>query len=127
MIKPDAVAAGAEGQIVSRFESMGFAILRMEMKHLSADEAERFYELHRGKEFYERLVEFITSGPVLGILLEGPDAVVRIREAMGATDPALAAEGTLRKLFGTTITHNAVHGSDSHENALREAKIFFGE
>jgi nucleoside-diphosphate kinase len=127
MVKPDAVARGAVGQIVSRFESMGFVIVRMEMKRLSVDEAERFYEPHRGKEFYGKLVDFITSGPVVGILLEGPDAVARAREAMGATDPSLASEGTLRKLFGTTITHNAVHGSDSPENVLREAGIFFGD
>ncbi len=126
MIKPDGVASGAVGQIISRFESMGFAILRLEMKRLVRDEAERFYKPHRGKEFYEHLVEFITSGPVVGILLEGPDAVSRVREAMGATDPSRAAEGTLRRLFGTTITRNAVHGSDSPENVLREAGIFFG-
>ncbi|MGB9589622.1 MAG: nucleoside-diphosphate kinase [candidate division WOR-3 bacterium] len=126
MIKPDAVAKGVIGQIITRFESMGFAILRMEMKRLSQGEAERFYEPHRGKEFYGKLVDFITSGPVVGILLGGPDAVFRVREAMGTTDPAGAKPGTLRRLFGTDITHNAIHGSDSPENVAREAGIFFG-
>ena len=126
MIKPDAVARGAVGQIVSRFEAMGFTILRMEMKRLSRGEAERFYEPHRGKEFYEKLVDFITSGPVVGILLEKENAVQVARAIIGATDPKEAARDTIRWQLGTDITRNAVHGSDSPENVLREAGIFFG-
>ncbi|MEO0181561.1 MAG: nucleoside-diphosphate kinase [candidate division WOR-3 bacterium] len=126
MIKPDAVARGVVGQIISRFETMGFAILKMEMKRLSRDEAERFYEPHRAKDFYGKLVDFITSGPVVGLLLEREGAVSSAREIIGSTDPGEAAEGTLRRLFGTDITQNAVHASDSPENVLREAGIFFG-
>lgn len=126
MVKPDAVARGVVGQIISRFELEGFAILRMEMKRLSVDEAERFYEPHKDKDFYAKLVEFITSGPVVGLLLEREDAVSFAREIIGDTDPAKAEKGTIRREIGTDITHNAVHGSDSPENALREWEIFFG-
>lgn len=125
LIKPDAVAKGAIGQIISRFEAMGFTILRMEMRRLSRDEAERFYEPHRGKEFYRGLVEFITSGPVVGILLEKENAVPFARAIIGATDPRESARDTIRRQLGTDIIHNAVHGSDSPENVLREAGIFF--
>ncbi len=126
MIKPDAVARCAVGQIISRFESEGFAILKIEMKRLSREEAERFYEPHRGKDFYGRLVDFITSGPVVGILLEKENAVPVARAIIGATDPKEAERNTIRWQLGTDITHNAVHGSDSPENVLREAGIFFG-
>ena len=125
MIKPDAVARGAVGRIILQFEGAGFTILRMGMKHLSRDEAERFYEPHRGKDFYERLVEFITSGPVVGLLLEREDAVSVARAIIGATDPKEAVRDTIRWQLGTDITHNAVHGSDSPENVLRESGIFF--
>mgnify|MGYP001103348436 CR=1 FL=1 len=126
LIKPDAVARGATGQIIARFESEGFKVLRLEMKRLPREDAERFYEPHRGKDFYENLVDFITSGPVVGILLERENAVQAAREIIGATNPADAERGTIRSLFGTDITRNAVHGSDSPENVIREAGIFFG-
>lgn len=126
LIKPDAVAKGVIGQIISRFESEGFRVLRLEMKRLSRESAERFYEPHRGKGFYESLVDFITSGPVVGMLLERENAVSAVREIIGATNPSESKPGTLRNQFGTDITRNAVHASDSPENAIREAEIFFG-
>ena len=125
MIKPDAVKKRVIGKIISMLEEAGFDIKDMRMKRFTREEAERFYEVHRERPFFGELVEFITSGPVVGICIEGEDIVKRIRDFIGATDPKKAAPGTIRALYGTDISHNAVHASDSPENAERELKFFF--
>ena len=125
MIKPDAVKKRVIGKIISMVEEAGFDIKDMRMKRFTREEAERFYEVHRERPFFGELVEFITSGPVVGICIEGEDIVKRIRDFIGATDPKKAAPGTIRALYGTDISHNAVHASDSPENAERELKFFF--
>ena len=125
MIKPDAVKKRVIGKIISMLEEAGFDIKDIRMKRFTREEAERFYEVHRERPFFGELVEFITSGPVVGICIEGEDIVKRIRDFIGATDPKKAAPGTIRALYGTDISHNAVHASDSPENAERELKFFF--
>jgi nucleoside-diphosphate kinase len=125
IIKPDAVAKNVIGGIVSRFEQEGLRIRAMRMMHLSRQQAEGFYAVHRERPFFKSLVEFMTSGPVVVMVLEGENAVARNREIMGATNPANAAEGTLRKLYASSIEANAVHGSDSEENARIEVAYFF--
>ena len=125
MIKPDAVKKRVIGKIISMLEEAGFDIKDIRMKRFTREEAERFYEVHRERPFFGELVEFITSGPVVGICIEGEDIVRRIRDFIGATDPKKAAPGTIRALYGTDISHNAVHASDSPENAERELKFFF--
>lgn len=125
MIKPDAVKKRVIGKIISMLEEAGFDIKDMRMKRFTREEAEKFYEVHRERPFFGELVEFITSGPVVGICIEGEDIVKRIRDFIGATDPKKAAPGTIRALYGTDISHNAVHASDSPENAERELKFFF--
>jgi nucleoside-diphosphate kinase len=127
MLKPDAVAAGNAGAILAHVEKSGFAIKAMRMLRLTLVEAEAFYAVHRERGFYGELVEFMSSGPVVALALEAPDAVVAWRTAIGATDPAEAAEGTIRKLFAESKGKNAVHGSDSDENAAREIAFFFPE
>ena len=125
MIKPDAVKKRVIGKIISMLEEAGFDIKDIRMKRFTREEAEKFYEVHRERPFFGELVEFITSGPVVGICIEGEDIVKRIRDFIGATDPKKAAPGTIRALYGTDISHNAVHASDSPENAERELKFFF--
>jgi nucleoside-diphosphate kinase len=125
MIKPNAVSAGNIGDIISRFEKEGLKVAALKMKHLSRREAEAFYAEHRGKPFFERLVEFMSSGPLCALVLEGEDAIEKNREIMGATDPAKAASGTLRALYASTMTQNAVHGSDAPKSAAREVAFFF--
>jgi nucleoside-diphosphate kinase len=125
IIKPDAVEKGKAGAILQRIEEAGFRLLALRMAHLSRSEAERFYEIHRQRPFYGELVAFMTRSPVVLAVLERDDAVVRWRELMGATDPAKAAAGTIRKLFGSNVGENATHGSDSIENAVREIGFFF--
>lgn len=125
IIKPDAVKGRHIGDIVKRFESEGLKIAAMRMMHLSRAEAEGFYAEHKGRGFFGELVDFMTSGPVVVMVLEGEDAIVRNRTIMGATNPANAAEGTLRKLYAASVGENAVHGSDSPTSAAREVAYFF--
>jgi len=125
IIKPDATAKNVIGKIVARFEEEGLRIVAIRKVHLSTPEAQGFYAVHAERPFFGELVEFMTSGPCVLICLEGENAVLRNREIMGATNPAEAAEGTLRKLYATDIGQNAVHGSDSVENAAIEVAYFF--
>ena len=127
IVKPDAVAKQVIGQIVSRFEENGLRIVATKMKRLSHREAEGFYAVHRGKPFFDGLVEFMCSGPVVIQVLQGENAVAKNRELMGATDPQKAAPGTLRADFADSISTNAVHGSDSLENAAIEIAYFFAQ
>jgi nucleoside-diphosphate kinase len=125
IIKPDAVKKNAIGQILARFEGAGLRIVAARMMHLSRAEAEGFYAVHRSRPFFGDLVEFMTSGPVLVQVLEGPDAIARNRELMGATDPKKAAKGTIRADFAESIDANAVHGSDGPDTARVEIGYFF--
>jgi nucleoside-diphosphate kinase len=125
IIKPDAVAKNAVGQILSRFEAGGLKIVAARMTHLSRAEAEAFYGVHRERPFFRDLVEFMTSGPVMVQVLEGENAIARNRELMGATDPKKAAPGTIRADFADSIDANAVHGSDAPETARNEVAFFF--
>jgi nucleoside-diphosphate kinase len=125
IIKPDAVAKNHIGDIYSRFEKSGLRIVAARMAHLTTQEAEGFYEIHRQRPFFRALVDFMISGPVMIQALEGEEAVVRHRDLMGATDPKKAAPGTIRADFAESIDENAVHGSDSAENAQREIAYFF--
>ncbi|MCS7188556.1 MAG: nucleoside-diphosphate kinase [Bacteroidia bacterium] len=127
LIKPDAVQAGHIGKILDHILMRGFRIVGMRMLRLSRTAAENFYFMHRGRPFFESLIDFITSGPLVAFVLEREGAVHAYRELMGATDPAKAAPGTLRALFGTNVERNAVHGSDSPESARREIAFFFSE
>lgn len=127
IIKPDAVAAGKTGAILAHLEKGRFTIRAARLVRLSRAEAEAFYAVHRGRPFYGELVDFMTSGPCLPAVLEGDDAVAAYRAAIGATDPAEAAAGTVRRLFAESKGRNAVHGSDSDENAAREIGFFFTE
>lgn len=125
MIKPDAVEAKNAGKIIDLIEQNGFNIVRMEKIILSPEIAEEFYAVHKERPFYGELVEFVTSGPVIAMALEKENAVQAWRDLMGATNPAQAAEGTVRKLYATSIGKNAAHGSDSVENAEAELDLFF--
>lgn len=127
IIKPDAVAKDAIGEIYSRFERAGLKIVAAKMKHLTRSEAEEFYAVHRGRPFFQDLVEFMTSGPVMIQALEGENAIALNRELMGATNPQEAAAGTIRADFARSIDANAVHGSDAPETAAVEIACFFGE
>ncbi len=124
IIKPDATAKRAIGDIISMVEDK-FEIAGIIMKRLTVEEAREFYAVHKGKPFYDSLVEFMTSGPVVGLLLQGEDAIKRLREVVGATDPSKARPGTIRAKFGTDIQRNAVHASDSPESAAYEIPFFF--
>jgi nucleoside-diphosphate kinase len=126
-MKPDAVAAGKAGKILAHLEDAGFTVRAARMTLLSHNEAEAFYEVHRERPFYGSLVAFMTSGPCIPLVLERDDAVPRLREVIGATDPAEADEGTVRKLFAESKERNAIHASDSAENAAREIGFFFTE
>ena len=125
IIKPDAVAAGHVGEIIKMFEANRFAIVAARLVDLSKKEAEGFYAVHRGKPFFESLTKFMSSGRALVMVLEGENAIARLREVMGATNPAHAAPGTIRKLYATSIERNAVHGSDGPETAAFEIGYFF--
>ncbi|MDO4906889.1 nucleoside-diphosphate kinase [Neisseria sp.] len=127
IIKPDAVAKDVIGKIYSRFESNGLRIIAAKMKHLSTKEAQDFYAVHKDRPFFADLVAFMTSGPVMIQVLEGENAVAKNRELMGATNPKEAAAGTIRADFAESIDANAVHGSDSLENAAKEIAYFFSE
>ena len=125
IIKPDAVSKNHIGNIYNRFEQAGLKIIAARMKHLTEKHAGGFYEVHRERPFFKNLVKFMTSGPVMISVLEGENAVARHREIMGATDPKQAAKGTIRADYATSIDENAVHGSDSLENAKAEISYFF--
>ena len=125
IIKPDSVSAGNAGKIIAHLEAEGFEVVALRKMRLSQAQAEGFYAVHSERPFFGELVEFMTSGPCVVMILEGEDAIKRNREIMGATNPAEAAEGTLRKLFAESIGRNAVHGSDSPENAAIETAYFF--
>ena len=127
IVKPDAVGAGHTGKIIDRIISAGFRIRALKMIHQTRKQAEGFYEVHRGKPFYEGLTEFMSSGPCIVMVLEKDGAVKAWRDTMGATDPAKADPGTLRKDFGGSVGENATHGSDSDENAAIEIAYFFSK
>ena len=126
IIKPDAVAKGVSGQIIARFEHAGLKVLAAKLIHLTQAQAGGFYVVHKERPFYGSLCAFMTQGPCMPIVLEGESAITRLRELMGATDPAKAAAGTIRKDFASSIEANAVHGSDSPESAAFEIPYFFG-
>jgi nucleoside-diphosphate kinase len=125
IIKPDAVAANQTGAILALVQKAGFKIVGMKMKRLSQLEAENFYGVHRERPFFASLVTFMTEGPVVVLALEAPDAIKKWRDTMGATNPANAAEGTIRKMFAASIERNCVHGSDAPETAAIEIPFFF--
>jgi len=118
---------GLIGEITARFEKKGLLITAMKLLWLSRDQAERLYQMHRGKEFYEKLVQHVTSGPVVAMVMEGPSAVSVVRSMIGKTDPTEAKPGTIRGDYALNVTKNVIHASDSPENAEREIKIFFKE
>lgn len=125
IVKPDAVAKNVIGEIYSRFEKAGLRIVAAKMLHLTQEQAGGFYAVHKERPFYNDLVEFMTSGPVMVQVLEGENAILKHREVMGATNPADAAAGTIRADFAETVDENAVHGSDAPETAAEEIKFFF--
>ena len=125
ILKPDAIAKNAAGQIIARFEKAGLKVLAAKLIHLSPAQAAGFYIVHKKRPFYASLCAFMTQGPCMPIVLEGESAIARLRDLMGATDPAKAAPGTIRKDFASSIEANAVHGSDSPESAAFEIPYFF--
>jgi len=128
MIKPDVTLRKDReiiGNIINRIEATGLKLKALKMKWLTREEAEKFYEPHKGKHFYEKLIKFVTSGPVIGMVWEGEDAIKKIRNICGATNPANAEEGTIRKDYGINITCNSIHASTSQEDFERESSIFF--
>jgi len=127
IIKPDAVAKNVIGEIYARFEQVGLQIVAAKMMQLSKEQAGEFYAVHKERPFYDDLIEYMTSGPIMVQVLEGEGAVAKNREVMGATNPAEAAAGTIRADFATDITENAVHGSDATETATTEIAFFFGD
>ena len=127
IIKPDATANGRAGQIIAQLESAGFKLTAARMLTMTRAQARTFYEVHRERPFYDSLVAFMTSGPCIPLVLEAPDAVRRLRQVIGATDPAEAAPGTIRRLHAESKERNAIHGSDSDPNARREIGFFFAE
>jgi nucleoside-diphosphate kinase len=127
IIKPDAVSKNVIGKIIDRFESNGLRVVAMKRLHLSTADAGEFYAIHAQRPFFNELVEFMTSGPVVVMVLEGENAVLKNRELMGATDPKEAKVGTIRADFAKSIDANAVHGSDSLENAKKEIEFFFAK
>ena len=126
IIKPDAVAKNQVGAILSMLESAGLRVAAARFLRLSNRDAERFYAVHRERSFFESLTTFMSEGPILVMVLEGASAIAKNREVMGATDPAKATPGTIRKAFGTNVERNAVHGSDAAETARQEIAFFFG-
>lgn len=127
IVKPDAVGRNIIGEVEARLEKAGLKIIAMKMIHLAKSQAESFYDIHRGKPFFEDLVKFMISGPCIVQVLEGDNAVMGNRDVMGATDPKKAAPGTIRRDFAECVDANCVHGSDSVENAKREISFFFSE
>jgi nucleoside-diphosphate kinase len=127
IVKPDGVKKGVVGEVLKRFEDAGLSIVAMKMMYLGKREAEGFYVVHKDKPFYSSLTDFMSSGPCVALVLEGEGAIGKTREIMGATDPAKAAEGTIRRDFATSIEVNTVHGSDAPETAATEIKYFFGD
>jgi nucleoside-diphosphate kinase len=127
LIKPDAMKRGLGGVIINRFESQGLKLIALKMLHMDKALAQRHYSVHTDKPFFKDLVDYIISTPIIAAVFEAEKAVERIRKIMGATDPAKAELGTIRKDFGVDIQQNAVHGSDSTENAGKEIKLFFSE
>ena len=125
IIKPDAVASGRGGKVLAVIEEAGFRILGLRMVHLSKEQAEAFYAVHKERPFFGSLVKFMCEGPCIVMALEREDAVTKLREIMGATNPANAAEGTIRKLYADSIERNAIHGSDAPETAAAELGFFF--
>lgn len=125
IVKPDGVSKNLIGEVLRRFEKNGMRIIALKMVKLSKAQAEGFYAVHRSKPFFSSLTEFMSSGPCVVMILEGENAISRVREIIGATDPAKAAEGTIRRDFAADIEKNIVHGSDSHESASFEIKYFF--
>jgi nucleoside-diphosphate kinase len=125
IIKPNAVRTGKAGPILAMINEAGFEISAMKMVRITIDQAESFYSVHRGKPFFEGLIEFMTSGPVFVMILKHENAVEEFRKLIGSTDPAKAEPGTIRKMFAVSVQMNAVHGSDSDDNAAREANFFF--
>jgi nucleoside-diphosphate kinase len=125
MIKPNAIKAQHIGEIIALYEAEGLKVSALKMTLLSEEQAANFYHIHQERPFFPMLVQFMSSGPIVAIVLEGPDAVVRNREIMGATDPLKAVAGTIRARYGISITENAVHGSDSIESAESEIAFFF--
>ena len=127
ILKPDTVHAGNAGAVITMLEREGFRIQASKMVHLSQEEAQGFYDVHRERPFFQSLVTFMTEGPVIVMTLEADNAIERLRKVMGATDPARADEGTIRKRFGTNIERNAIHGSDAPETAAFEISYFFNQ
>jgi nucleoside-diphosphate kinase len=127
IVKPDAVAAGKAGAILAHLEREGFRLAGVKRLRLAPEQARAFYAVHRDRPFYDGLVKFMTEGPVVVVALERPDAVPHLRKTMGATDSKKAEAGTVRNLYGTDIERNAIHGSDSDENAAKEISFFFSE
>ncbi len=125
IIKPDAVRKGATGAILARLQEEGFRIIALRQRHLSLQEAQGFYHVHRERPFFGELTAFMSSGPCVPIALEREGAIARLREVMGATDPAKAADGTIRKAFGSNVGENAIHGSDSPASAKEEISYYF--
>ena len=125
LIKPDAVKKGVEGEIIARVQKQGFKLVALKKLKLTKEQAEKFYYVHKERPFFDELTTFMSSGPIVAMVWEGENAIARIREIMGATNPEEAEEGTLRKLYGTNIGENAVHGSDSKESANYEIPFFF--
>jgi nucleoside-diphosphate kinase len=125
LIKPDAIQRGLAGEIISRLERKGLKIVALKMLHMDKNLAQRHYAIHKGKAFFDDLVSFITSSPLIAIVFQGKNAVEIIRQMMGETDPAKASSGTIRGDFGIDIGHNLIHGSDSLENASKEIDLFF--
>jgi nucleoside-diphosphate kinase len=127
IIKPDAFGGGKAGKIIAHLEAAGFRLRAARILHMTPDQAGAFYEVHRGRPFYDELVSFMTSGRCMPLLLERENAVLELRTVIGSTDPAEAAPGTIRKLFAESKGKNAIHASDSDDNAAREAAFFFSE
>ena len=127
IVKPDAFAAGKAGKIIAHLETAGFKVIAARVMHLSTAQAQAFYEVHKERPFYGSLVSFMTSGKCMPIVLERADAVAELRKVIGATDPAQAEAGTVRKLYAESKERNAIHASDSDENASRESRFFFSE
>ena len=127
IVKPDAFGSGNAGKVIAHLEAGGFTVVAARVLHMTEAQAGAFYEVHKDRPFFGSLVNFMTSGPCMPMVLEKENAVLSLRAAIGATDPAEAAEGTVRKLFAESKERNAIHASDSDENAARESRFFFSE
>lgn len=127
LIKPDGVSRNLIGEVLRFFEKEGLKIVALKMVHLTKEEAKRFYIVHQDKPFYDELTDYMSSGPIVALVLEGEDAIARCRKIMGATDPAEAEEGTIRKTFALSKGENTVHGSDSPDSAAKEIAFFFSD